>query len=84
MKTMRFKDTIKLAKQALKLAKKNPMLYTEEEVHDMRISLRAAKESLKRKREMKRKGFSNEFSKTSNSDSRSGENNGVRSEGKQP
>ena len=84
---MRFKDTIKLAKKALKLAKSNPMLYTNEEVHYMKISLRAAKASLKRKRDLKRKGFKNEkstVSATSNSDSRSGENNGLRSESKQP
>ena len=84
---MRFKETIKIAKKALKLAKSNPMLYNDEEIRYMKLSLRAAKASLKRKRAMKSKGFKNEsgtVSATSNSDSRSGEDNGVRGESQQP
>lgn len=84
---MRFKDTIKVAKQAIKLADKNPMLYTDEEVHYMRLSLRAAKEGLKRKREMNSKGFKDEsttgISPSGDSDTRSGKDNGIRSKGKQ-
>mgnify|MGYP000010916496 CR=1 FL=1 len=84
---MRFKDTIKAAKKAIKLADKNPMLYTDEEIHYMRLQLRAAKQGLKRKRELMRKGFKNEattwVSAPSASNSRSGEDDGVRSEGEQ-
>ena len=57
---MRFKDTIKVAKKAIKLADKNPMMYTNEEIHYMRLQLRAAKLGLKKKREMMSKGFKNE------------------------
>ena len=78
---MRYKDTIKAAKKAIKLADKNPMLYTNEEIHYMRLQLRAAKQGLKRKREMLSKGFKNEattwVSAPSASDSRSGEDDGV-------
>ena len=85
---MRFKDTIKAAKKAIKLADKNPMLYTSEEIHYMRMQLRFAKEGLKRKREMMSKGFKNEattwVSPSSLHNSRSGEDDGVRSEGEQP
>ena len=84
---MRFKDTIKAAKKAIKLADKNPMLYTDEEIHYMKLQLRAAKQGLKRKREMMSKGFKNEattwISTPSASDSRSGEDDGVRGEGEQ-
>ena len=84
---MRYKDTIKAAKKAIKLADKNPMLYTDEEIHYMRLQLRAAKQGLKRKREMLSKGFKNEattwVSAPSASDSRSGEDDGVRGEGEQ-
>ena len=84
---MRYKDTIKAAKKAIKLADKNPMLYTNEEIHYMRLQLRAAKQGLKRKREMLSKGFKNEattwVSAPSASDSRSGEDDGVRGEGEQ-
>jgi len=85
---MRFKDTIKAAKKAIKLADKNPMLYTDEEIHYMRLQLRAAKEGLKRKRERMSKGFKNEattwVSAPNTSDSRSGEDDGVCSESQQP
>ena len=84
---MRYKDTIKAAKKAIKLADKNPMLYTNEEIHYMRLQLRAAKQGLKRKREMLSKGFKNEattwVSAPSASDSRSGEDDGVRGESEQ-
>ena len=84
---MRFKDTIKAAKKAIKLADKNPMLYTDEEIHYMKLQLRAAKSGLKRKREMMSKGFKNEattwISPSSTSHSRSGEDDGVRGEGEQ-
>ena len=71
---------------ALKQAKKKPDLYTEEELLYMALQLRRAKIQLKAKqlRRKQEKGFSNELSKTLNSDSRSGEDDGVRSEGEQP
>ena len=85
---MRFKDTIKTAKKAIKLADKNPMMYTDEEIHYMRLQLRAAKLGLKKKREMMSKGFKNEattwVSPSSFYHPRSGEDDGVRSEGEQP
>jgi len=85
---LRFKDTIRTAKKAIKLADKNPMLYTNEEIHYMRLQLRAAKAGLKKKREMMSKGFKDEstkcISQSSVSDSRSGEDDGLRSEGEQP
>ena len=81
---MRFKDTIKVAKKAIKLADKNPMMYTDEEIHYMRLQLRAAKAGLKKKREMMSKGFKNEattwVSPSSLYNARSGEDDGVRSE----
>ena len=85
---MRYKDTIKAAKKAIKLADQNPMLYTIEEIHYMKMQLRAAKEGLKRKRELMSKGFKNEattwVSAPSASNSRSGEDDGVRGESQQP
>jgi len=85
---LRFKDTIKVAKKAIKLADKNPMMYTDEEIHYMRLQLRAAKLGLKKKREMMSKGFKNEattwVSPSSFYHPRSGEDDGVRSEGEQP
>ena len=82
----RLKDQIRLAKMAIKQAKKNPNLYTEEELLYMAVALRRAKIALKAKqlRRKQEKGFSNEFSETRNSNSRSGEDNGVRGEGEQP
>jgi hypothetical protein len=85
---MRIKDTIKAAKKAIKLAEKNPMLYTNEEIAYMKRALRSAKEDLQRKREMMSKGFKNEattwISQTSVSNATSGTDDGVRSEGEQP
>ena len=82
----RLKDQIRLAKKAIKEAKKNPNLYTDEELQYMAMQLVRAKIALKVKqiKHKQEKGFSNEFSETINSDSRSGENDGVRSEGEQP
>jgi len=85
---MRIKDTIKAAKKAIKLAEKNPMLYTGEEILYMKRALRMAKEDLKHKREMMSKGFKNDattwISPTSDSNPRSGTDDGVCSEGEQP
>jgi len=85
---MRLKDTIKAAKKAIKLAEKNPMLYTNEEITYMRRALRQAKIDLAAKRERLSKGFKQNAttwsSQTSVGDSRSGEADGVRSEGEQP
>ena len=85
---MRMKDTIKAAKKAIKLADKNPMLYTDEEIVYMKRALRLAKEDLKRKRELMSKGFKNEAttwtSTPSGSNIPSGTDDGVCSEGEQP
>ena len=82
----RLKDQIRLAKKAIKEAKKNPKLYTEEELQYMTMQLIRAKVALKAKqlRRKQEKGFSNEFSEVGNSDSRRREDDGVRSEGEQP
>ena len=82
----RLKDQIRLAKKAIKEAKKKPHLYTEEEIAYMAIQLTRAKIALKLKQQRRKqeKGFSNEFSETRNSNSRSGEDNGVRSESIEP
>ena len=82
----RLKDQIRLAKKAIKEAKKKPELYTEEELQYMALQLIRAKIGLKLKQQRRKqeKGFSNEFSETRNSDSRSGEDDGVRGESQQP
>ena len=82
----RLKDQIRLAKMAIKQAKKKPNLYTEEELAYMAIQLGRAKVALKEKqlRRKQEKGFSNEFSEVGNSDSRRREDDGVRGEGEQP
>lgn len=84
---MRFKDTIKAAKKAIKLAEKNPMMYTSEEIWYMKKALFTAKKDLAAKRERLSKGFKNEattwISSTSSSNPRSGNDDGVRSEGEQ-
>jgi hypothetical protein len=82
----RLKDQIRLAKKAIKEAKTNPNLYTAEEISYMVIQLTRAKIALKLKQQRRKqeKGFSNEFSETINSNSRSGEDDGLRSEGEQP
>ena len=85
---MRYKDTIKAAKKAIKLAEQNPMLYTNEEILYMKRALFSAKKDLAAKRERLSKGFKNEattwVSAPGTSDSRSGEDNGVRSESLEP
>ena len=82
----RYKDQIRLAKMAIKQAKKRPDMYTEEEILYMAMQLRRAKILLKEKQQRRRqeKGFSNELSETSNSDSRRGEDDGVRGKSEQP
>ena len=82
----RLKDQIRLAKRALKEAKKNPNLYSEYELQYMAMQLVQAKIQLKAKQQRRRqeKGFSNELSETRNSDTRRRKNNGLRSESKQP
>ena len=81
----RLKDQIRLAKKAIKEAKKNPKLYTEEELQYMAMQLVRAKIALKAKqiKRKQEKGFSNEFSEIGNSNSGSGEDNGLRGEGEQ-
>ena len=81
----RLKDQIRLAKKAIKEAKKNPKLYTEEELLYMAMALKRAKIALKVKqlRRKQEKGFSNEFSEVGDSNPRSREDDGVRSEGEQ-
>jgi hypothetical protein len=85
---LRYKDTIKAAKKAIKLADKNPMLYTNEEIWYMKKALYIARKDLATKRERLSKGFKNEattwVSAPGTSDSRGGENDGVRSESEQP
>ena len=82
----RLKDQIRLAKMALKQAKERPELYRKEELLYMAVQLKRAKILLKEKQQRRRqeKGFSNELSETSNGNSRSREDDGVRSEGEQP
>ena len=77
---MRLKDQIKLIKSALK----KDQLYSDVELYYMRKQLYESKELLKQKKLRRKKGFNNELSETSNSNSRSGEDNGVRSESQQP
>ena len=81
----RLKDQIRLAKKAIKEAKKNPNLYTEEELQYMAMQLIRAKIALKAKqiKRKQEKGFSNEFSEVGNSNSRRREDDGVRGEGEQ-
>ena len=83
---MRFKDTIKLAKKAIKEGKKRPELYSDNELQYMVLALARAKKQLKEKQlqRKKLKGFDNELSETRNSNTRRRKNDGVRSEGKQP
>ena len=82
----RLKDQIRLAKKALKIAQKKPELFTPEELQYMALQLVRDKIALKEKqlRRKQEKGFSNEFSEVSNSNSRRREDDGVRGEGEQP
>jgi len=81
----RLKDQIRLAKKALKEAKKRPGLYSEGELQYMALQLVRAKIALKEKqlRRKQEKGFSNEFSEVGNSNPRRREDDGVRSESEQ-
>ena len=82
----RLKDQIRLAKKAIKQAKINPQLYTEHEIQYMALQLARAKILLKAKQlqRKKEKGFSNEFSETSNRNTRRREDDGLRSTSEQP
>jgi len=83
---MRFKETIKLAKKAIKEGKKRPDLYSETELQYMVLALARAKISLKEKQLLRKKlkGFSNELSETGSSNSRRRKDDGVRGESQQP
>jgi len=76
---MRLKDQIKLIKSALK----QDQLYSDLEIHYMKKQLNNAKHELKLKKLRRKKGF-NELSETNNSNTRSGEDDGLRSESEQP
>ena len=76
---MRLKDQIKL----LKLALKRQELYSDVELHYMKKTLNNAKHELKLKKLRRKKGF-NEFSETSNSNTRSREDDGLRGTSEQP
>ena len=76
---MRLKDQIKLIKSALK----QDQLYSDIEIHYMRKQLNNAKHELKLKKLRRKKGF-NELSETNNSNTRSREDDGLRSESEQP
>ena len=77
---MRLKDQIKLIKSALK----QDQLYSDLEIHYMKKQLNNAKHELKLKKLKRNKGFNNELSETNNSNTRSGEDDGLRSESEQP
>jgi len=77
---MRLKDQIKLIKSALK----KDQLYSDVEIYYMKKQLYETKELLKQKKLRRKKGFNNELSEISNSNSRSGEDNGLRGESQQP
>ena len=78
-KNMRLKDQIKLIKSALK----QDQLYSDVEIHYMKKTLNNAKHELKLKKLRRKKGF-NEFSETSNSNTRSREDDGLRGTSEQP
>ena len=77
---MRLKDQIKLIKSALKKQE----LYSDVELHYMKKTLNNAKHELKLKKLRRNKGFNNEFSETSNRNTRSREDDGLRSTSEQP
>jgi len=62
---MRLKDQIKLIKSALK----KDQLYSDVEIYYMKKQLYETKELLKQKKLRRKKGFNNELSETSNSNS---------------
>tara|TARA_A100001388_G_scaffold160422_1_gene119637 strand:+ start:2552 stop:2803 length:252 start_codon:yes stop_codon:yes gene_type:complete len=76
---MRLKDQIKLIKSALK----QDQLYSDLEIHYMKKQLNNAKYELKLKKLKRNKGFNNELSETNNSNTRSGKDDGLRSESEQ-
>ena len=76
---MRLKEQIKLIKSALK----QDQLYSDLEIHYMKKQLNNAKYELKLKKLKRNKGFNNELSETNNSNTRSGEDDGLRSESEQ-
>ena len=76
---MRLKEQIKLIKSALK----QDQLYSDVELHYMKKQLNNAKHELKLKKLRRKKGF-NELRETSNSNTRSREDNGLRGESQQP
>ena len=76
---MRLKDQIKLIKSALK----QDQLYSDIEIHYMKKQLNNAKHELKLKKLRRKKGF-NELSETNNSNTRSREDDGLRSTSEQP
>ena len=76
---MRLKDQIKLIKSALK----QDQLYSDLEIHYMKKQLNNAKHELKLKKLSRKKGF-NELSETSNSNTRSREDDGLRGTSEQP
>ena len=76
---MRLKDQIKLIKSALN----QDQLYSDLEIHYMKKQLNNAKYELKLKKLKRNKGFNNELSETNNSNTRSGEDDGLRSESEQ-
>ena len=76
---MRLKDQIKLIKSALK----QDQLYSDLEIHYMKKQLNNAKYELKLKKLKRNKGFNNELSETNNSNTRSREDDGLRSESEQ-
>ena len=77
---MRLKDQIKLIKSALK----QDQLYSDLEIHYMKKQLNNAKYELKLKKLKRNKGFNNELSETSNSNTRSREDDGLRGTSEQP
>ena len=82
----RLKDQIRLAKKAIKEAQKKPGLYSEYELQYMALQLVQAKLQLKAKQQRRKqeKGFSNELSEISNSNSRRRKDDGLRGTSEQP
>ena len=76
---MSLKEQIKLIKSALK----QDQLYSDVELHYMKKQLNNARHELKLKKLRRKKGF-NELSETSNGNTRSREDNGLRGESQQP
>jgi len=77
--SMRLKEQIKLIKSALK----QDALYSDVELHYMKKQLNNAKHELKLKKLRRKKGF-NELSETSNGNTRSREDDGLRGTSEQP